>query len=269
MCRPDYYRIEYEINPWMSRRRQVRSQAAFRQWEELHRVLTQTVGARVELLEPVPGLPDLVFTANGGYVAGRRFIRANFRYNQRAPEAPLFAAWFGQRGYQVLTLPRGYYFEGEGDLLPCGPRLFGGYHYRTDVQAHRIIGELLGQEVISLELADPYFYHLDTCFCPLPDGAALYYPPAFVAASRRLIEQHIARPIEVSAEDAHRFGCNSVVVGRQVVVNAGCEKLRRDLEALGYAVHEVELSEFLKAGGAAKCLALRLGWEDEPGRTPS
>jgi N-dimethylarginine dimethylaminohydrolase len=103
---------------------------------------------------------------------------------------------------------------------------------------------------------------LDTCFCPLAPGEAIYYPPAFDAYGRKVIETHIPRLLAVSDSEAMRFGCNAVVVGKTVVVNAGCDHLRANLHSWGYQTRAQELDEFLKAGGSAKCLTLRLDGEE-------
>jgi N-dimethylarginine dimethylaminohydrolase len=261
MCPPDYYGIEYEINPWMNRSRGSDAARARGQWQHLHDALVG-LGVRVELMKPEPGLPDLVFTANAGLMFGIRFFSSRFRHEVRARETPHFDAWFAAHGFTVETLPEGMYFEGAGDALFCGPTLFAGYRIRSDVRGHQYLGQVLHRQVLPLELVDPSFYHLDTCFCPLAPGEALYYPPAFDAYGRKVIESHIPRLIAANDADAHRFGCNAVVVGKTVVLNAGCEQLAEDLRGWGYAVVQVELGEFIKSGGSAKCLTLRLDGEE-------
>jgi N-dimethylarginine dimethylaminohydrolase len=258
MCPPDYFGIEYEINPWMDRQRGADRERAVAQWHALYETLTGPVGATVELIDPVQGLPDMVFTANAGLVAGRRFIPSRFRYPVRAGEEPYFHRWFESHGYEVLPLPEGCFFEGAGDALSCGETLFAGYHFRSHVDSHREVSRLLGTRVLSLELADPRFYHLDTCFCPLGVESAIYYPDAFDSYAQRVLASAVRQPVLAAPKDAARFGCNAVVVDRHVVLNAGCDTLRARLQEAGYTVHEVDLSEFLKSGGAAKCLTLRL-----------
>jgi N-dimethylarginine dimethylaminohydrolase len=161
----------------------------------------------------------------------------------------------------VIRLPNDIRFEGAGDALWCGEHLFAGYHFRSEIASHGAVGELIGHRVLSLQLVDPRFYHLDTCFCPLSDGRLIYYPGAFDEYARRVIEQNVAERIEVSESDAGRFGCNAVCIGRHVILPAGCTQLPRDLSGWGFQIHSVNLSEYLKSGGAAKCLTLRL---DEP-----
>jgi N-dimethylarginine dimethylaminohydrolase len=256
MCPPDYYGIEYEINPWMDVRRPADADLARGQWRALYECLTATLGIRVDVLEPVKGLPDLVFTANAGLVVGRRFIGSRFLHPERQREQPAWEAWFLGRDYAIESLPHDTCFEGEGDALWLGDTLFAGYRIRSDIRSHQAIAALLKCQVLSLELVDARFYHLDTCFCPLDDRHALYYPPAFDDYGRRVIAQFVSEPIPVCDADALRFGCNAIVAGRDVVLQSGCAALEASLRAAGWRPHPVDLSEFHKAGGSAKCLAL-------------
>src|SRR5262249_47632531 len=153
--------------------------AAARQWEGLYRVLTEAMSARVSLLEPAPGLPDMVFTANAGLIYGDRAVVSNFRYRERQGEGPLLRRRFGEQGRRTEQLPSDISFEGEGDALFLGDTLFAGYRWRSDARAHTLLSEMFGVRVLSLELVDAYYYHLDTCFCPLDAGTAAYYPAAF------------------------------------------------------------------------------------------
>ena len=258
MCPPDYFGIEYEINPWMSRSRPADPVAARRQWESLFDLLRGKLGLSISLLVPEKGAPDLVFTANAGLVRGGIFIPSNFRHPERRGESPIFRRWFEREGYEIRDLPQDLSFEGEGDVLAVGDDLFAGYHIRSDIRTHARIGELLDARVLSVELADPRFYHLDTCFCPLAHDSAVYYPPAFDPYAARVIRAHVPRTVEISAVEALRFACNAVVVERNVVLNTGCGNLKSILLGMGYTVWETDLSEFIKAGGAAKCLMLFL-----------
>src|SRR5438067_5017881 len=261
MCPPDYYGIEYEINPWMSRSRGSDAEQARQQWTKLYETL-QGLGVTVELMQPQPGLPDLVFTANAGLIFGERFFSSQFRHEVRARETPHFDAWFAEHSFQVEHLPEGMFFEGAGDALFCGRTLFAGYRIRSDVRGHQWLGKALGKQVLPLELINPRFYHLDTCFCPLAPGEAIYYPPAFDQYGQKVLQTHIPRLLPVQEAEAYRFGCNAVVVGKTVVLNTGCERLALDLRNWGYKVTATELDEFLKAGGSAKCLTLRLDGEE-------
>jgi N-dimethylarginine dimethylaminohydrolase len=261
MCPPDFYGIEYEINPWMNRAHGSSPERARQQWRGLHETL-KAVGVQVELMTPRQGLPDLVFTANAGLVFGNRFFSSRFRHEVRARETPYFDAWFEAHGFVVETLPENMYFEGAGDALFCGPILYAGYRIRSDVKGHQHLGTILKRMVLPLELVDPRFYHLDTCFCPLAPDQALYFPGAFDSYGQKVLKTHIPRLLEVEEAEAARFACNAVVVGKTVILNAGSDQLARDLESWGYRCIPLELDEFLKSGGSAKCLTLRLDGED-------
>jgi N-dimethylarginine dimethylaminohydrolase len=261
MCPPDHYGIEYEINPWMDRRVGAESELSYRQWWALHDALCE-LGVVVEWLEPVAGLPDLVFTANAGLIYRDTFVSARFRHGVRQGETPLFDLRARAQGFRVVTLPKGFHFEGAGDALFCGETLFGGYGFRSDARSLHWIGGLLGVQVLPLQLVDPRFYHLDTCFCPLDAGEALYYPGAFDDYGRMVLRERVPSLIEVTAEEAASFSCNAVVVGRTVIVNERAPRLARSLEGAGYAVRPLPLTEFIKAGGSAKCLTLRLDGEE-------
>jgi N-dimethylarginine dimethylaminohydrolase len=261
MCAPDYYGIEYEINPWMDRRNASDPAESRAQWWALHAAL-RTLGVVVERVEPVAGLPDLVFTANAGLVYRNTFVVSRFRHSVRQGEAPYFERWARAHGFDVVTLPPHLHFEGAGDALFCGETLFAGYRYRSDARAHQWIGARLGVPVLPLELVDPRYYHLDTCFCPIADNAAIYYPGAFDDYGNSVLRERVDTLIEVAADEAVSFSCNAVVVGRTVLLNEGAPKLAHRLLDWGFAVRPVRLTEFIKAGGSAKCLTLRLDGEE-------
>jgi N-dimethylarginine dimethylaminohydrolase len=264
MCPPDHYGIEYEINPWMNRSLGAVRELAFRQWTALRDTL-RGLGAAVEELTPQPGLPDLVFTANAGLMFGNLFLSSRFKHEVRAKESPIFDAWFEAHGFEVDHLPEGTYHEGAGDALFCGDVLFAGYRQRSDATAHQWVASRLGVRCLPLELVNPRYYHLDTCFCPVAPGEAIYFPEAFDAYGRKVLAAHVPKLIPVEDAEAQRFGCNAVAVGKTVVHNSRCPKLGEALAAAGYTSIEVELDEFLKAGGSAKCLTLRLDGEEAAG----
>jgi len=257
LCPPDHYGIEYEINPWMSRGRGADTTLARQQWQGLHDAL-RTIGCQIELLPPQPKLPDMVFTANAGIVLDRKFVPSRFRHPERQGEEPHFERWFADRGYEMVRLPNGLLFEGEGDALSCGDVLVCGYRFRSDIRAHHVLGDLLKCLVISVELVNGRFYHLDTCFCPLPGGGAAWYPAAFDEYGQRSIRHHLHDLVEVSDPEAFRFACNAVVVGQEVVLPDGCPEFCRALQSRGLCTHELPMGEFIKAGGACKCLTLLL-----------
>jgi N-dimethylarginine dimethylaminohydrolase len=260
MCAPDHFDVVYEINAWMRVTRAPDQALAREQWRALHRILTEDVGADVSLIPQVASLPDMVFTANAGIVQGQDFVPARLRYAERQGETDHFIRWFQGNGYTVRHIPKDVIgtFEGEGDALFHGDLLLAGHGWRSDEPAHKAIGELFGREVIPLGLIDTRWYHLDTCLVPLASDLLAYYPGAFDEHSRSVIAGLPGDKIAVSEHDALRFACNAVVVGRHVVLNAGCAAFEADLAARGFEPHATDLSEFLKAGGAAKCLALVL-----------
>ncbi len=257
LCPPEHYGIEYEINPWMDRAHNALPTLARSQWAALQHTL-QSLGCEVELISPREKLPDMVFTANAGIVVGRKFIRSNFRFPERRGEEQHFEQWFAERGYEIIRLPEGLFFEGEGDALFQNDVLFCGYRYRSEMRSHQILGELLNCLVISLELVRERHYHLDTCFCPLSRDSAIWYPGAFDEYGQRAIRHHIRHLIEVVPEEALHFACNAVVLGNQIVLPEQCPKLYAELRDRGFHTHPLGMTEFLKAGGACKCLVLFL-----------
>jgi arginine dihydrolase len=240
VCPPDYFDIEYEINPWMHRSNAVNRLRAVQQWHRLMEVLEQDVGVALERMKPVPGLPDLVFTANAGVVVGRQVVPSRFRYPERRQEEAHFEDW--------------------GDLLGIADCWFGGYRQRTDIRAFPLLSEWFHREIIPLELVDRRFYHLDTCFCPLSGGELLYYPPAIDRYGQAAIVDRIdpLQRLVVSERDALAFACNAVCVGKHVVLPSGCPDTEALLASRGYLTYAVPLDEFLKSGGSAKCLTLAL-----------
>jgi N-dimethylarginine dimethylaminohydrolase len=260
VCPPDYFGIEYEINPWMRVSNRVDHARAVTQWHELMRVFEEDVNVVLERMTPVPGLPDLVFTANAGVVVGRTAVVSRFRYAERQQEEAHFENWFRAHGYEVMTLDQGLYFEGAGDLLGFPECWFGGYRQRSDIRAFSILSERFHREIIPLELMDSRFYHLDTCFCPLSGGDLLYFPSAFDPYGQAAIADRIpdAHRIPVPEPEALRFACNAVCVGKDVVLPAGCPSTESSLQTRGYRTHAVHLDEFMKSGGSAKCLTLAL-----------
>lgn len=264
MCSPDYYGIEYEINPWMSKERQVDHARAVDQWHALRNMLEE-LGATIRETPPVEGWPDLVFTANAALVFQDRALLSRFKHPQRQGEEPYYQRSLEENGLDVLPTPGDFSFEGAGDALFCGDTLYAGYRLRSDAGGHQRIGEMLGVRVLPLELIDPYYYHLDTCFCPLSPTEAIYFPAAFDDYGRRVLSESIPNLIEVRESEARSFACNAVVVGRSVVTNTGCSDLHDKLRRAGYQTFETPLSEFVKAGGSAKCLTLRLDGEEAAG----
>lgn len=261
MCTPDHYDVDYVINPWMEGNVHKSSRdRAVEQWQKLYHILKDH--AIVDLVKPELGWPDMVFTANAGLVLGENVVLSRFLHKERQGEEPYFKAWFESKGYTVHELPPDLPFEGAGDALLDreGRWLWAGYGFRSELDSHPYIAEWLDIEVLPLRLMDERFYHLDTCFCPLTGGYLLYYPPAFDGYSNRLIEMRVpaSRRIAISEPDAVNFACNAVNIEQTVVMNKVSDDLKQRLASVGYQVIETPLTEFLKAGGAAKCLTLRV-----------
>lgn len=261
MCPPDHYDVDYVINPWMEGNIHKSSRdRAVEQWEKLYYVLKDH--AIVDLVKPQKGWPDLVFTANAGLVLGQDVVLSRFFHKERQGEEPYFKEWFEAQGFNVYELPKDLPFEGAGDALLDreGRWLWAGYGFRSELDSHPYIAKWLNIEVLSLRLMDDRFYHLDTCFCPLSGGYLLYYPPAFDFYSNRIIEMRVPpeKRIAIEEADAVNFACNAVNINDIVVMNKASKELKSRLEQVGFKVITTPLSEFLKAGGAAKCLTLRV-----------
>jgi N-dimethylarginine dimethylaminohydrolase len=274
MCPPRHFAVTYSINPWMDPQAWARGANALhdeaaRQWAGLRRALI-AAGATIEELRPRPGLPDLVFAANAAVVLNRRAMLARFRHPQRQGEEPVFASAFRAlraRGLldEVATLPDGVMGEGAGDCLFDVHRgvFWTGSGFRSDPAAGDAIAAYFGVPCLPLPLADPSFYHLDTAFCALPCGSVMYYPAAFAPAALATLHDHVAvfDRIALDRDDAARFAANAVCVGRTIIMSRCSLELRQRLEARGYTVTETPLDIFLRSGGSACCLTLRLDRE--------
>ena len=261
MCAPDHYDVDYVINPWMEGNIHKSSRdRAVEQWQGLYHLIKDH--AIVDLVTPQKGVPDMVFTANAGLVLGETAVLSRFYHKERQGEEPYFKEWFESNGFTVHELPSELPFEGAGDALfdREGRWLWAGYGFRSELDSHPYIAKWLDVEVLSLRLMDDRFYHLDTCFCPLNNGYLLYYPPAFDAYSNRLIEMRVPpeRRIAIAEPDAVNFACNAVNIDQIVIMNKASAELKQRLANAGFDVLETPLTEFLKAGGAAKCLTLRV-----------
>lgn len=261
MCAPDAFDVSYVINPWMEGNlHQSSRENAAAQWRTLRDVLASR--AEVESITPQTGLPDMVFTANAGLILGNAVVPARFLHKERQGEERHFTNWFSKRGFVVFELPNNLPFEGAGDALldRDGRWLWAGHGFRSRVESHPFLSKWLDIEVFSLRLVNHRFYHLDTCFCPLEGGHLIYYPAAFDAESNRLIESKVPakKLFPVSETDAMTFACNAVNVDRAVILNRATAELQERLRGAGFEVIETPLSEFMKSGGGAKCLTLRL-----------
>jgi N-dimethylarginine dimethylaminohydrolase len=270
MCRPEHFAVNYAINPWMdpaSWARDARAQlAAKREWRALYDNMRK-LGAEVELVRPAANLPDLVFTANAAVVLDRKVLLARFRHPERQREEVLFEEAFRDlqaRGLieSITKLSDHLVLEGAGDCVFDAARglFWMGYGPRSDAQARPLVIDTFGQDVLALELADPRFYHMDTALCPLPGGELMYLPSAFTREGLAEIRARVAPEdrIEIGMEDGCQLAANAVCIGKTVVMsNAGTE-LRAELCARGYNVVAAPLPSFLRSGGSAFCLTLRL-----------
>ncbi|MCX9190381.1 amidinotransferase [Carbonactinospora thermoautotrophica] len=256
MCPPEHFTVSYAINPWMDPSQPVDTDLALRQWETL-RDTYRRLGHRVDVIEPVPGLPDMVFAANGATVIDGKVLGARFANPERVPEGPAYLGWFKEHGYDEHQEPT-HVNEGEGDFLWTGKYLLAGTGFRTERAAHAEAQEFFGYPVISLQLVDPRYYHLDTALLVLDEENIAYYPEAFSPGSRRVLERLYPDAIIASAQDAAVLGLNAVSDGYHVVLPAQATGLAARLRERGYEPVPVDLSELLKGGGSVKCCTLEI-----------
>lgn len=254
MCSPRHFGVSYTINPWMTDQiGKVDHALANQQWNNLLDALSRH--CIVKVLDGEPDVPDLVFTANAGLIHKNIAVLSKFSNQERQPEEPIFKEWFEQNGYTVFQ-PKNVY-EGEGDhLIDHMGRHWMGTGFRSSAAAATEIENVIGVEINCLSLVDPRWYHLDTCFCPLPNGQVMWYPKAFTKESQELIERSFKTQLRVNDYDAGLFCCNCVCIGNDLFMPTG-SWVATNLTALKYNVHEFDLSQFMKAGGAAKCLVLK------------
>ncbi len=256
MCRPEHFEVSYAINPWMDVTQGADRALALAQWEGLRQTYL-ALGHEVSLIDPVPGLPDMVFAANGGLVIGGRAMGARFTYPQRLAEGPAYFKWLAEAGLEEVVEPLAVN-EGEGDFLVVGDLVLAGTGFRTDPRAHGEVQEYFGRPVISLQLVDPRFYHLDTALAVLDDSNVAYLPEAFSPGSLAVLRRMFPDAVLASEADAVVLGLNAVSDGRHVVLPAQASGLAEQLRARGYEPVGVDLSELLKAGGSVKCCTMEL-----------
>ncbi|MFE5584083.1 dimethylargininase [Kitasatospora sp. NPDC056531] len=256
MCRPSHFTVDYRINPWMDPAKPTDTALAVLQWERLY-ALYQELGHTVDLVEPVPGLPDMVYSANGATVLDGRVLMARFRHAERAAEAPAYQAWFERNGYTEVHAAR-HVNEGEGDYLVAGDRILAGTGFRTDPAAHAEAEQVLGAPVVSLTLVDPRFYHLDTALAVLDDDEIMYFPGAFSPESRAVLRELYPDALLATETDAEAFGLNAISDGRHVLLSQTARDLADRLAERGFEPIGVDLSELFKGGGSVKCCTLEL-----------
>lgn len=263
MCRPTHFAVTYKINPWMDPNAPYDTSLAVSQWESLVRAY-ETLGHKIEFIDPLPGLPDMVFAANGGTVIDGRMLTAQFRHAERADEAPAYRDWAERAGFEVHEAK--HVNEGEGDLLLAGEHLLAGTGFRTAHAAHLEAQELFGRPVVSLQLVDPRFYHLDTAISVLSGSSGTeggpaniaYLPEAFSPGSREVLRRLFPDAVVANVADAEVLGLNAVSDGHNVVLPVQATHLRGALEAAGYRPVPVDVSELRLAGGGPKCCTLEL-----------
>jgi N-dimethylarginine dimethylaminohydrolase len=255
MCPPVHFDVTYSINPWMQPGTPVDADLAVAQWERL-RDLYRGLGHDVEEIAAVPGLPDMVFAANGATVVDGKVLSARFRHAERSAEGPAYLRWFRDRGYDAREAE--YVNEGEGDYLVVGERILAGTGFRTDRRSHLEAQRFFGRPVVSLSLVDPRYYHLDTALAVLDHDEVMYHPAAFSAASQAVLRELYPDAIVATATDAEVFGLNAVSDGRHVLLADQAVQLADELSDRGFVPIGVDLSELLKSGGSAKCCTLEL-----------
>lgn len=255
MCPPTYFTVKYTINPWMEPERPTDTAKAVAQWQELYDTY-QELGFTVHLIDPLPDYPDMVYAANGATVINGVAYSAKFRYEERAGEAPAYLDRLATLGFA----PVGAEFtnEGEGDMLPVGDLVLAGYGFRTAVEAHAELRAATGAEVVSLELVNPNYYHIDTALTVLRDDLIAYHPPAFTEEGRRVLQGLFPEAIQVGAEDARVLGLNAVSDGHNVIIAPQATGFEQQLRAIGLNPIGVDTSELLKGGGGIKCCTLVL-----------
>ena len=252
VCRPRYYSISYTINPWMIPGSENKNIAQI-QWEKLLQTYLD-LGIKVNIIDQIEGLPDMVFATDQAILQGKKAFMSNFRYKERRGERKPYLKWFEDHGYETVFLPKRAEFEGNGECLFFRDKMFVGIGFRANKYTCKYLKKALKIEVIPLELINPYFYHLDTACFILNDDTVFYYPEAFSEKSKKILKKLVPNLISLTDFEVRNFAANSVVTDHQVIVNRNLPTFKKTLGELGYRAIEVDLNEFTKAGGAAHCL---------------
>jgi len=264
MCRPEHFTVSYRINPWMEPAKPTDTAKAVAQWQTLYDTYL-ALGHEVELIDPVEGLPDMVYTANGGFIIDGRALGVRFRVDERRGEERPFMDWFAAHGFEVVEPIEVQ--EGEGDFLLVGDTILAGTGFRSVGDSHRGVAEVFGREVVSLRLVDPRFYHLDTAISVLDpvQGASgvekaniAYLPSAFDEPSLQILRERYPDAIQVSDADGAVFGLNSASDGYNVFISPRATGFEAQLRERGYNPILIDLSELLLGGGGIKCCTLEL-----------
>jgi len=256
LCPPDYFNIDYSINPWMTGEK-IDIRKAKRQWLDLVAAI-QNSGGKVRTIIPSKDYPDMVFTANAGIVKNNTFIISSMKHSERKGESYYFRNWFKKEEYNIVDIIPGVSFEGCGDALVHQDSLIGGYGYRTDLLALEVAAGTFGLSLFDLRLVDPRFYHLDTCFCKISDNKAIYYPEAFHKGDIEKLKGAIDL-IPIAEDDSRLFMCNSLRVNNTLLIPTNHSSIGKTIQnSLGIKTQTVNVSEFLKSGGSIQCLSLRI-----------
>lgn len=255
MCPADYFSVSYAINPWMQIGT-VDKHKAKTQWQNLANSYKE-LGVKVEVIQPNASLPDMVFTTDQGVIQDDIVVLGRFRHEERQPESDVYREWFEEHGYKVLTTQQHHYLEG-GECLRWNDQYFLGVGFRTEKETAVELQEMLDQKVTSLELINPHFYHLDTCFFPLNDEIAFYHEPAFSDEAKQVLKKNRGTLVPFSKEEAENFAANSIVIDETVITQKGNPHFKSQLKESGYEVIELDMSEFVKSGGGIHCLSLKL-----------
>lgn len=252
MSPPDYFNIEYSINPWMNPANPIHKARAKRQWQSLKNTYLNLC-LKVDIIPPVKGLPDLVFTTDHGVWIGETFYLSNFRYSERQKEQAVVIPWYSTQGIKYQTLPTMCFLEG-GDVIFHHDHIFLGHGFRTSLNTAKHLSNMTGYPVVSLELVDESFYHLDTCFLPVSSELAFYYPPAFTSTGIKSLKSCFDILIPVSSHEAEGFACNSIIVDQKVLCQPN-PTFEQKLIDLGYTPLTLDVREFNKSGGGIHCLS--------------
>jgi N-dimethylarginine dimethylaminohydrolase len=255
MCKPEFFNVVYRINPWMDPALPTDTSLAVAQWQALYDIYVG-LGFDVHLIDPIDGLPDMVYAANGGFVIDGIAYGANFTYPQRQPEGPAYMDWFGANGFDVREPAE--INEGEGDFLLVGDVILAGTGFRSASNSHEEVSGIYNRPVITLRLVNPSFYHLDTAIAVLDDTNIAYLPSAFDEPSLAALRERYPDAIIVTEEDAAILGLNSYSDGYNIVIAARAKDFERQLRERGYNPIGVDLSELLLGGGGVKCCTLEL-----------
>lgn len=253
MSPPDYYDIEYVINPWMDLNNPVDPDKAQDQWQALNNSY-KSLGYSIKIIPPKEGLPDLAFTTDHITKLNSHFIASRFFYKERQVEQAYIIPWYEKHGYQITQLPKDHYMEG-GDILMHNGNVYIGYGFRTSQNTASFIRTLTEIPTTPLKLIDKHFYHLDTCLLPLDNNTAFYYPEAFDQQSRKILEENIDNLIPFTQKEVNHFAANSVLLGKTIIHQKGTDSFPDKLHKLGYKTIELDMSEYNKSGGGIHCLS--------------